>query len=112
MANKRNLKKAVKASAGYLAGECIFTRELVPGADKKKLNDAIIKIADMQYEAVKGASFSYDKSPRSFDSKKEYNKARRQYFAKAYDKLRKTFNNGVDEVVEMMNDAMPKKKAE
>ena len=112
MANKRNLKKAIKASAGYLAGECIITRELIPGVDQKKLNDAVIKVADIQYNAITAVTFSFDKSPCSFENKKEYNKARKAYFAKAYDKLRQDFNSEIDAVVDMMNEAMPKKTAE
>ena len=36
MANKRRLKKAIKAVCGDLAGECLVARDLVPNIDTKK----------------------------------------------------------------------------
>ena len=50
MANKRNLKKAIKAACGDLAGECLIARDLVPGIDRKKMTDIFFDIADLQYE--------------------------------------------------------------
>ena len=52
MANKRNLKKAVKAVCGNIAGECIIARNLIPGIDADKMNQilaaALITPADGQ----------------------------------------------------------------
>ena len=36
MANKRNLKKAIKAACGDLAGECLIARDLVPESTARK----------------------------------------------------------------------------
>ena len=40
MATKRQLKKAIKRTCGYLAGECIISQQFIPGIDKEKLDNA------------------------------------------------------------------------
>ena len=50
MATKRQLKKAIKRTCGYLAGECIISQQFIPGIDKEKLDDAIFEVADLQYD--------------------------------------------------------------
>ncbi len=64
MANKRNLKKAVKAVCGNIAGECIIARNLIPGIDADKMNKIVIDIADLQYQTIANVSFSFDKGKR------------------------------------------------
>ncbi len=66
MANKRNLKKAIKAACGDLAGECLIARDLVPGIDRKKMTDIFFDIADLQYVSIDNVSFSFDKTEKSF----------------------------------------------
>lgn len=110
MANKRQLKKAIKRTCGYLAGECIISQQLIPGIDKSKLDDAIFEAAELQTTTVKAVSFSFDKTCKSFGNAAEYNKARAAYFKKAYKKLIDTFNEGVEKVVSTMNTALPASK--
>ncbi|WP_288307539.1 hypothetical protein [uncultured Muribaculum sp.] len=110
MATKRQLKKAIKRTCGYLAGECIISQQFIPGIDKEKLDDAIFEVADLQYDTVRAVSFSFDKTPKSFNSALEYNKARRSYFKKAYKNITDKFNEGIDKVVSIMNTALPASK--
>lgn len=112
MATKRALKKAVKATCGYMAGECIVARELIPGIDVEKMDQAVVRIADLQFDTIRKVSFSFDKSPRSFENAADYRKARRQYFHKGYAKLRHEFEAGIDEVIAMMNQTLPANRAE
>lgn len=113
MANKRNLKKQVKYLCGDMASECILAIELAHDIDKEKMEDAIGQIAKLQFSTIEHITFSFDKSPRDFTSKKEYRQARNEYFKKAYCSIVKEFNTKVDEILKIMNSALPSnKKAE
>lgn len=112
MANKRRLKKAIKAACGDMAGECIITRNYVPGVDVKKMDEIIFKIADLQFVAIDNVTFSFDKSASNFESRHDYKKARAEYFHKGYHKLITDFNKGVAEIVAMMNAALPAEQKE
>ena len=80
MANKRNLKKAIRFACGDMAGECIFAENTIEGTDVAAWDQIILDIALLQEEAVNRVSVSFDKVPRDFENKKDYNKARRTYF--------------------------------
>jgi hypothetical protein len=112
MANKRNFKKAVKAACGSIAGECVISRNLIPGIDADKMNDIVLNIADLQYTILTNASFSFDKGKRAFADIHEYKVARQKYFHKAFAKLVADFNNGLEEVVNQMNAALPEAQKE
>lgn len=112
MANKRNIKKEIKYICGDIAGECILAREFIEGIDAKKMNDIIIRIADLQTHALKNVSFSFDKSVKNFDSIKEYHKAKRQYNAQAYANFRENFNNSLSDIVKAMNGLLPNAQRE
>lgn len=107
MANKRNLKKQIRYICGSIAGECLIARELMPGIDPAKMNEIVLHVATLQSSAIKNATFSFDKTPRDFDSVREYNKAARAYHAKAYAKLREEFNNSIQQIVKDMNGLLP-----
>ncbi|MCM1505269.1 MAG: hypothetical protein NC127_08745 [Muribaculum sp.] len=107
MANKRELKKAIKTICGDIAGECIVSRDLVPGIDPKKMEEIIFKIADLQYVSVDNVTFSFDKAASSFENPHAYKVAREAYFRKGYAKLIAEFNNNVEAIVREMNAALP-----
>ncbi len=112
MANKRRLKKAIKAACGNMAGECIITRNYVPGVDAQKIDEIIFNIADLQFVTIENVSFSFDKSESNFESHHEYKKAREAYFRKAYHKLISDFKKGVNDIVNQMNEALPAEQKE
>ena len=107
MANKRQLKKQIRYICGDHAGECILARQLMPNADKEKLNQAVVEIAELQEESLANATFAFDKAPRDFESLKEYNHAKHVYYHTAYEQLVKHFNDRVQDIVKLMNEAMP-----
>lgn len=109
MANKRSLKKAIKLACGNIAGECMIARELIPGINQEKIDEAVFKIADLQCETIDKVTFSFDKTEASFDSKKAYRDARSKYFRKAYHKLTSDFDASVQSIVNDMNAALPAK---
>lgn len=110
--NKRNLKKLIKLTCGDLAGECIVARDLIPGVDVEKMNDNIISIACLQSQALCRISISFDKAAKEFQTKKEYKKARKEYFKEAYHMLIADFYQNVGEIVKAMNATLPDEQKE
>ncbi len=108
MANKRDLKKQVRYICGDLAAECLIAGEYVDGVDRNAMRAIVGKIAALQQNALEHCSFSFDKVPSDFDSRKEYRSARKDYFKKAFGTLREKFNARVLEIVKEMNAAVPR----
>lgn len=113
MANKRNLKKQVQYICGDIASECVMAIEFAPNIDIEKMENALEEVAKLQFATLEHITFSFDKTARDYASNKEYRHARSEYFKKAYNSIIKEFNAKVEEIVKMMNGAMPSnKKAE
>lgn len=111
MANKRNLKKQIKYICGDIASESVLAIQFMPNIDQEKMANVINDIAKLQFATLEHLTFSFDKSPRDFADAKAYKKARAEYFKKAYDSVRKEFNEKVEAIVKEMNAALPKKGA-
>ncbi len=107
MANKRNLKKQIRYICGEVALRCILTREFVEGIDAETLNNLVLELADLQENALKNASFSFDKAPADYESKSLYHKAHRNYYHQAYKKFHSEFNNHIQQIVDSLNKAIP-----
>lgn len=112
MANKRQLKKAIKNVCGDLADVCIINRVYVPGVKPEEMNRLICEAAKLQCDTVENVTFAFDKIPGSFADRHEYNKARAKYFRQAYAKLRKEFADGIEGLVKEMNAALPEEQKE
>ena len=112
MANKRDLKKVIRAVCGDIASECILARHFVPDIDSEKMMAIVLEGADLQCNTLENVSFSFDKSERSFDNAHLYHEERRKYFKKGYGKLRADFDAAVVAIVNKMNAALPEKQKE
>ena len=110
MANKRNLKKAIRFACGDMAGECIFAENTIEGTDVAAWDQIILDIALLQEEAVNRVSVSFDKVPRDFENKKDYNKARRTYFKAVEKALAEYMHTETEQIVAAMNALLPKGK--
>lgn len=80
MANKRQLKKAIRYACGEMAGECFFAQEAFEGTNPEEWDKIVLNIALLQSEAINRVSVDFDKIPKDFENGKAYNKARRTYF--------------------------------
>lgn len=107
MTNKRQLKKYFRYVCGDLAAEIIVARDLFGGFDDEAVSKLIIEIADLQQGSLSRVNFSFDKSPKDFATKAEYNKALKAYHHTAYDKLLVEFDNSVEAIVKKMNEITP-----
>lgn len=108
MANLRDLKKEIRKICADLAGECLIARNCIPGVDMNKIDDIIVRTADLQGVALGNVSFSFDRLADDFPSGREYHKARRRYYRKAYASFREKFLGHVTDLVHELNSALPK----
>lgn len=107
MATKRDLKKFISNTCGALAAEIILARAAFPSIERGKVYDIVSDIAALQENTLPKVSIAYDKRAADFADYAEYRKARRTYFATAYDQLINKFEAGVADIVAKMNAALP-----
>ncbi len=107
MANIRDLKKEVRYVCGDLAVECLMARSYIKGVDSARMEAIVGDIAALQQTALSRVTFSFDKIPSDFESGREYRRARRAYFKKAYKSFREKFEGHVTDIVREMNAALP-----
>lgn len=102
MANKRQLKKEIQYKCGDTAAE-IIEAMYMDDLDRGQVNLIINDIADLQVQSLAHTNFAFDKTPRDFDNRAAYNKALSEYNRRAFDRLRKDFNEGLQKIVDKMN---------
>lgn len=108
MANKRELKKRIKALCGDLASDALIATVLFPDkVETERINLIINEIAALQEDTLALTSFVYDRGRKDFANEGEYHRARRAYFATAYRKLNKDFIDRAIEIVRQLNEAVP-----
>lgn len=107
MANKRQLKKRISYVCGDLAADILFAARLFDGIDRGKVNEIVNEIAALQEDSRAKVSFSFDKSPRDFETRQAYRAARAAYNAAAFARLREEFSKRAMEIVKQMNEAVP-----
>src|SRR5574344_1752222 len=101
MANKRQLKKSIKFICGDVAGECLFS-ECSMNADAQKMSQAIVDLAELQDDAIRKVSVSFDKTKKDTGDSKAYKKAHRDYYKAAYMTLRKEFKESLIAIVKVI----------
>ncbi len=112
MANKRSLKKQIRYICGEVAMQCILSREFVEGIDADKMNELVIKTAELQSNALANVTFAYDKMPHDFASRHDYNKSATAYFRAAYKKFYGEFNKNLQGILKELNEALPAEQRE
>lgn len=111
MANKRQIKKQIRYICGDIAAECTLARHLLDGVNKEKLEEALVHVAELQQNTLAKVNVNFDKTPSEFPSMAEYDKAKAEFFSKAFKSIRDDFNNRLKEIVAEMNSALPKHQA-
>lgn len=107
MANKRQLKRFIREVCSTLAVEIIMAREAFPEIERKDVHELVLKIARLQTLYLRCISIGFDRNPKDFESRAEYNKERRAYFKEAYKHLIEKFYVDYAEIVHEMNQALP-----
>ncbi len=107
MANKRELKQMIRRACGDVAVEAIMADNYLEGSDTQALRQIVLKAAMLQQSFLAHTTFDFDKARRDYDNKAEYNKARHDYYAKAYRTLRSDFVKELQQLVTELNAAIP-----
>ena len=90
MANKRELKKAIRRACGEMAGECIMAQEMLStDENREKWDEIVIDIALLQGDMVRKVGNNFTKA-----NAKE---------------LKEHFRSEAEKVVKRMNALLPKK---
>ena len=110
MANKRELKKAIKMACGEIAGQCLMAESTVKDADIDKWDNVIVNVAMLQKEAVNRVSVAFDKTPKNFAAKNEYKTAHKAFFKNVEKAIADYMHNEVAKIVEEMNALLPQKE--
>lgn len=109
MANKRQLKKAIRRACGAMAGECFFAQRFFGKDNETQWDQIVVNIALLQENAINRTSIDFDHVPGDFANGREYKKARRTYFKTAIKALKEYIHAETEKVVADMNALMPKK---
>ena len=76
------------------------------GADAAKINDAINLVWNAMQDTKHGINHYFGKKERDFENRKEYNKARNEYYRNLVSELNSKFET--DEALKLVNAATPK----
>lgn len=101
--NKRQLKKEIQGLCGGMACDCVLASDAMPTIDEEKVNDMVVRAARAQARAMKQISVAFDKAPRDFSSRKEYNRARRSYYKAAMRAMGSELGAEMEAIVKEMN---------
>ena len=102
MANKKSIKKDIRRACGEIAGECIFA-ESAFNVDTEKMDDIVVRLALFQEKTLQKVNVAFDRTPKSFETLREYRKARRAYFKSCFKALREEIHAYFTETVNEMN---------
>lgn len=108
MSNLRIAKKNIKNLCNDIIAECVIAETLGKNADTSKLADIVENTIKLKYDSIRKASVSFDKAPRDFANRAEYNKAKRNYYKKVFASLDTLFFKEIESQVAELNKAVPK----
>lgn len=106
--NKREYKKAVEALGTGMCVEIFNIGVTTKGADAAKINDAINLVWNALQDTKHGINHYFGKKERDFENRKEYNKARNEYYRNLVSELNSKFETEIDEALKLVNAATPK----
>ncbi len=107
MANKREFKKNAELLGSDLCENMMVAWYNVEGADKKAISEAIGKILAGVENARSRSNIFFDRGAKSFENRKEYSKAKAEFFKKLFDKIIGEFNDVVTDALKQYNAALP-----
>lgn len=110
MSSLRTVKRNIKTLCNDIIAECIIAETLGENVDTEKLADVVENTIKLKYDSIRKVSIAFDKAPRDFANRSEYNKTRKQYFKKAFSSLDTLFFKEIESQIALLNKAVPNKK--
>ncbi len=109
MANKRQLKKAIRRACGKIAGECLTAQVALPETNPESWDELVVEAAMLQVAAIKRAHPVFGTKPKECANGKEYKKARRAFFKENEKELTAFMRDEVGKIADQMNKLIGKK---
>ncbi len=107
MANKREFKKNIDAIGASVCEEMMTAYYNIEGADKKAIAASIENVLAAIEKAKDNANVFFDKGEKAFEDKKEYSKAKADFFKALFTKIENEFAEELNEAVKEFNKAIP-----
>ena len=107
MANKREFKKYVEAVGASACNEMMDAYYTVDGIDKDAVSKAIEKVLGATAAARSNSNVFFDKGVKAFGDKKEYGKAKKEFFVKLFTKINSDYTKELDAALKLFNSAIP-----
>lgn len=107
MANKREFKKYVDALGASACDQMMYAYYTVEGADKDAISKAIEKVLLATNKARMNSNIFFDRGVKAFADKKEYAKAKENFFKSLFEKVSTEFSEEVNAALKDFNDALP-----
>ncbi|MDE5806934.1 MAG: hypothetical protein K2H76_02370, partial [Muribaculaceae bacterium] len=112
MANKREFKKYVDALGASACEEMMYAYHTVEQADKDAISKAIEKVLLATNKARMNANIFFDRGAKAFADRKEYAKAKENFFKALFEKISNEFNDEVNAALKDFNAALPAEERE
>lgn len=107
MANKRDFKKSVDAIGASVCNDMMVAYYNIPGADRKKIAEAIQKVLTAIANAKDNANVYFDRGVKAFDDHQAYAKAKGEFFKALFHKIDSEFAEELSTAVKEFNSAIP-----
>ncbi|MDE7412875.1 MAG: hypothetical protein K2N05_03665 [Muribaculaceae bacterium] len=107
MANKREFKKYVDALGASACDEMMYAFYTVEGADKDAISKAIEKVLLATNKARMNSNIFFDRGAKAFADKKEYEKAKKNFFKALFEKVTTEFSEEIQDALKQFNAALP-----
>lgn len=103
MANKRSLKKFINTNCLDLVFVTFLTDCMSKSEKPSELENIISEVEALRKHALSAASVSFDKTPKSFANRHEYNVAKEKYFKQAYAKFQEEYTQRMQAIIDKIN---------
>lgn len=107
MANKREFKKFVSAVGSNICVDMMINYYTIKGINSEAVDSAIEKVLCAIDTARENANVCFDKGARSFENRKEYNRAKETFFRALFQKINADFIGTLEIAIKEFNAAVP-----
>ena len=107
MPNKREFKKYVEALGASVIEELMIVYSNVDNADRQAISTSVGNLLEAIEQARANANVTFDRGPRSFDSLKDYSKAKKDFYCALFNKISSEFEKEVEDGLKVLNAQIP-----
>lgn len=112
MANKREFKKFVDELGATVIDEMVDAYRNVKDVNHDKIAEAMEMLLGAIGKAKNNSNVFFDRGERAFQDKKEYAKAKKEFFKALFNKIQTEFSEEVNQALKLFNSALPAEERE